>query len=140
MKAAIEEAKKSKLADEWAGGAVIVRDGQVIVKAQNLVKRSNDPTAHAEIVAIRDFTSKLNSNNFQKTSLYTNAEPCPMCMAACIWAGIEAVYYGITLNELMKFGDYQIKIDSKTIARESFRAIKVRGGILKADCKKIFVK
>ncbi len=75
-------------------GAVIVKEGQVISKASNSVTLTNDPTAHAEINAIREACKSLNTFSLEGAELYTSCEPCPMCLAAAYWAGIEVIYFG----------------------------------------------
>ncbi|MDR0336984.1 MAG: nucleoside deaminase [Planctomycetaceae bacterium] len=75
-------------------GAVIVRDGEVIAVAHNEVLGTNDPTAHAEIVAIRKATAKLGRFNISDCEIYSTCEPCPMCLAAIHWAGIRKLYFG----------------------------------------------
>ena len=74
-------------------GAVIVQDGVVVGQGHNRVLSSNDPTAHAEVTAIRDASSKLQKFDLSGTEIYVNGMPCPMCMAAIFWARIERVYY-----------------------------------------------
>lgn len=75
-------------------GAVIVRDGVVVATGVNRVTATNDPTAHAEVSAIRAACLALGTFNLQGCVLYTSCEPCPMCLAAIYWAHIDAVYYG----------------------------------------------
>lgn len=75
-------------------GAVIVRDGQIIAEAANSVTTTNDPTAHAEVNAIRLACSKLGAFSLESCEIYTSCEPCPMCLAAIYWARIGAIYYG----------------------------------------------
>lgn len=74
-------------------GAVITRDGKIISEAFNMVVLSNDPTAHAEILAIRQAAKVLRSHDLDKCTLYTSCEPCPMCLGAIYWAGIKKVVY-----------------------------------------------
>lgn len=74
-------------------GAVIVQDGQVIGQGHNRVLSSNDPTAHAEVTAIRDASARLQKFDLSGTEIYVNGMPCPMCMAAIFWARIGRVYY-----------------------------------------------
>lgn len=77
-------------------GAVIVKDGQIIGEGWNQVTSSNDPTAHAEVVAIRDATKNLQNFDLQGAELYTSCEPCPMCLSAAYWARIGKIYFGNT--------------------------------------------
>ena len=74
-------------------GAVITRDGKIISEAFNMVVLNNDPTAHAEILAIRQAAKVLRSHDLDKCTLYTSCEPCPMCLGAIYWAGIKKVVY-----------------------------------------------
>jgi tRNA(Arg) A34 adenosine deaminase TadA len=74
-------------------GAVIVHDGKIISRAANAVVRTNDPTAHGEIVAIRQACGILGTFHLDTCELYTSCEPCPMCMGAIYWARIPRVYY-----------------------------------------------
>lgn len=74
-------------------GAVIVRDGEVIARGVNEILRTNDPTAHAELTAIRAASQKLGSPNLSGCTVYASGQPCPMCMAAMRLAGVSAVYF-----------------------------------------------
>ncbi|MCY1537109.1 Guanine deaminase [compost metagenome] len=75
-------------------GAVIVKAGKIIAKSANKVTATNDPTAHAEVAAIRLACKKLKTFDLSGTVVYTSCEPCPMCLAALYWARVDAVYYG----------------------------------------------
>jgi len=77
-------------------GAVIVKDNDIIAEGVNLVTQTNDPTAHAEIVAIRAACSKLNDFQLTGCTLYTSCEPCPMCLGAIYWARLETIFFGNT--------------------------------------------
>lgn len=85
-------------------GAVIVKDGEIIAKGTNRVTSSNDPTAHAEIVAIREASKNLNNFNLSGCTIYTSCEPCPMCLSAIYWARIDRVFYGNTKIDAKKIG------------------------------------
>ena len=90
-------------------GAVIARNGTIISEASNSVTLDNDPTAHAEVNAIRKATAALGTFDLSGCDIYTSCEPCPMCLAACLWANIDKVYYGCTIedNALIGFRDEQ---------------------------------
>lgn len=85
-------------------GAVIVRDGKVISKSANKVTTTLDPTAHAEISAIRIACKKLKSFNLTGCVIYTSCEPCPMCLSAVYWARIDKIYYANTKKDAQKIG------------------------------------
>jgi tRNA(Arg) A34 adenosine deaminase TadA len=74
-------------------GSVIVKDGRIISEAFNRVVLNNDPTAHAEILAIRQASSVLHSHDLSECTLYSSCEPCPMCLGAIYWSGIKKVVY-----------------------------------------------
>lgn len=85
-------------------GACIVKDGKILGKGSNNVLSNNDPTAHAEIVAIREACQNLNSYDLSGCELYSTCYPCPMCLSATIWASIKKVYYGNTKEDAAKIG------------------------------------
>lgn len=85
-------------------GAVIVKDNKVIGKGSNNVLKNNDPTAHAEIMAIRDACKNINSYDLSGSVIYTSCYPCPMCLSAIIWANIKKVYYGNTKVDAANIG------------------------------------
>lgn len=85
-------------------GAVIVRDGVVIATGANCVTADNDPTAHAEITAIRNACAALKSFSLEGCEMYTSCEPCPMCLAAIYWARCKAIYYSGTAADAAAAG------------------------------------
>lgn len=85
-------------------GACVVKNGKIIGKGSNQVLGSNDPTSHAEIVAIREACKNINSYDLSDCELYANCYPCPMCLSAIIWSNIKKVYYGNTKEEASKIG------------------------------------
>ena len=86
-------------------GAVIVdKDGKIIATGNNQVLLKNDPTAHAEITAIREACKKLNTYDLSNCILYTSCEPCPMCLSAIIWSNIKEIYYGCTQEDAAEIG------------------------------------
>ena len=85
-------------------GVVIVKDGIIVGRGQNCVTSTNDPTAHAEIVAIRDACKNLKTFQLEGCELYTSCEPCPMCLGAIYWARPLRVYYSANRKNAAKFG------------------------------------
>ena len=85
-------------------GAVIVRNGEVVGKGWNEVTSMNDPTAHAEIVAIRDACRNLKSFHLEDCEIYSSCEPCPMCLSAIYWARLKKMYYGNTREDAAGIG------------------------------------
>ena len=107
---AIELSIKSVDSGTGPFGAVIVKDNKIVSEGFNIVTSSNDPTSHAEIVAIRNACKDLNNFSLEGCDLYTTCEPCPMCLSAIYWARIERVYYANTRNDAQKidFSDAMI--------------------------------
>ena len=85
-------------------GAIIVKNGIIVGRGNNKVTSTNDPTAHAEIVAIRDACQNLKTFNLSDCDIYTSCEPCPMCLGAIYWARIRTIYYGATRYDAQKIG------------------------------------
>ncbi len=85
-------------------GAVIVKDGQVVATGTNLVTSSNDPTAHAEVTAIRNACQALGTFVLDGCEVYTSCEPCPMCLAALYWSRCKAIYYGNNAADAARVG------------------------------------
>lgn len=106
MELAKENAKKGIKNNEGGPfGAVITdKEGNIIANGNNRVLKNNDPTAHAEIVAIREACKKLNTYDLSEYILYTSCEPCPMCLSAIIWSNIKKVYYGCTKKDAGEIG------------------------------------
>ena len=85
-------------------GAVIVKDGKVISKSANKVTTTNDPTAHAEVSAIRIASKKLKTFDLAGCVIYTSCEPCPMCLGAIYWAHIDTIFYANTKRDAAEIG------------------------------------
>ncbi len=85
-------------------GCVIVRQGEIVGRGNNRVTSNNDPTAHAEVTAIRDACAQLQTFQLQDCELYTSCEPCPMCLSAIYWARIPTVFYGNTRGDAAAIG------------------------------------
>ncbi|MFI3333390.1 MAG: nucleoside deaminase [Rikenellaceae bacterium] len=94
MQEAIDRSINSVKSGGGPFGAVIVKDGKIISCESNSVTLTNDPTAHAEVNAIRKACSELNTFSLEGCELYTSCEPCPMCLSAAYWAGIKRIYFG----------------------------------------------
>ncbi len=99
MLKAIELSIKSAETIGGPFGCVIVKDNKIISEGSNKVTSTNDPTAHGEIVAIRDACLKLNTFNLSGCELYSSCEPCPMCLSAIYWSHIEKIFYANSRND-----------------------------------------
>jgi guanine deaminase len=120
-------------------GAIVVRKGKIVGRGWNRVTSDNDPTAHAEISAIRAACKKLKTFQLDDCELYTSCEPCPMCLAAIYWARFEKVFYANTRQDAAK-----IKFDDDFIYREISKPIMRRKipmkQLLRADALKVFAE
>lgn len=99
MKRAIELSSKNIETGGGPFGAVIIKDGKIIGEGWNKVTSKNDPTAHAEVEAIRDACKNLNSYNLTDAEIYTSCEPCPMCLSAIYWARLSKIYFANTKSD-----------------------------------------
>tara|TARA_B110000263_G_scaffold56267_1_gene47851 strand:- start:135 stop:608 length:474 start_codon:yes stop_codon:yes gene_type:complete len=104
MLRAIELSMISLKEDGGPFGCVIVKNNEIISEGFNEVTNKNDPTAHAEIVAIRNACNKLNTFNLKGTQMFTSCEPCPMCLSAIYWSHIDKIYYGNNRKDAAKIG------------------------------------
>ena len=102
-------------------GAVVVKDGEIVGEGSNRVTSTNDPTAHAEIVAIRDACAKLNSFQLDGCTIYTSCEPCPMCLGAIYWARPARIFYAATHSDAAQIG-----FDDQFIYEEIEKPIEAR--------------
>ena len=121
MKRAVELSIKSVNSGTGPFGAVIVKDDKIISEGFNTVTLTNDPTSHAEILAIRNACKSIENFSLKDCELYTTCEPCPMCLSAIYWARIDKVYYANTRSDAQK-----IDFDDSLIYEELTKSIKER--------------
>ncbi len=126
MSIAIEESKKG----DGPYGAVIVKGGKIIAQTHNTGKRDTDSTAHAEVNAIRLAQKTLGTTKLIGCTLYSSAESCPMCTAAEIWAKLDRVVFGCSIEQLMEVGSNQIELKAQTIIDQGFHPMELVGDIL----------
>jgi len=120
-------------------GAMIVNSasGERLVRAVNAVRRENDPSSHAELRTVRKATKKLRTISLRGYSLYSTCEPCPMCMANALWAGLDRVVFGATIADANRHCR-QIRISAREVVRRSDMTCIVDGPILRKDCYILF--
>jgi guanine deaminase len=138
MKEAIEISQDKMRKNEGGPfGAVIVKDGKVIARGWNQVTSSNDPTAHAEVVAIRKACHELETFHLEGCTIYTSCEPCPMCLASIYWAHIDKIYYGNTRDDAAA-----INFDDEFLYREIATPLEKRSiptaPLLRDEANKVF--
>jgi tRNA(adenine34) deaminase len=140
MRLAIEEAAEG---DRKPGGGevgcVIVRDGRVVARAHNEAELQHDPTAHAEIVALRKLGRELRSVEFPGCTLYCTLQPCGMCTMASIWAKVSRIVYGAGRSDVHSIYFEQRHRDTADFIGDAFHAdIDVRGGVLAEECARFY--
>ncbi len=113
------------------------KTGERLMRAANAVGKENDPSSHAEIRAIRLACKKLKSFSLKGYTLYTTCEPCPMCMADALWAGLDRVVYGATIEDANRFCR-QIQIPAREVAARSDMTCIVDGPIERERCLELF--
>lgn len=120
MRRAIELSERAGIIEKSGGvfGAVIVKDGKIIAEGYNQVVKHNDPTWHGEMQAIREACKKLHSPHLEGCTLYTSAEPCPMCIATAYWAKIRRIVFGARVEDSMEYGDFQDKFIYEEFAKK----------------------
>lgn len=118
-------------------GAVIVRNGEIIARGSNSVTILNDPTAHAEVSAIRNACANISEFKLDQCDLYTSCEPCPMCLSAAYWAGIRTIYYGANQYDAAEAGFDDSFIYTQIALEPEKRAIPARN-ILRGEATEPF--
>ena len=121
MSRAIELSIESVKSGGGPFGSVIIKNNEIISEGMNRVTKNNDPTAHGEIVAIRNACKNLNDFSLKGCELYTSCEPCPMCLSAIYWSRVDKIYYANTRDDAKK-----IDFDDSLIYSELAKKIKER--------------
>jgi len=136
MAAALSEAFKGYKKGEVPVGAVVVADGKVIARAHNLRETLIDPTAHAEVLAIKKAAKKLGGWRLNSVTVYTTLEPCPMCAGAIVHARVGAVVYGADDPKAGACGSIMNVVSSRHLNHR----VNVKSGVLKKECSEILKK
>jgi len=135
MRAAIEVAE----ANRTPFGAALSMGDEIFVAAANQTKELSDPTAHAEIMAIRKLAEHLKKTDLSGFTLYTTCEPCPMCMSAAIWAKVDVLFYGCSIPDIRVFTN-QIDMRAEKLNTKSFHRVAIQGNVLKSECINLLKK
>jgi tRNA(adenine34) deaminase len=136
IKEALKEAKKALKLGEVPVGAVITYNDKIIARGYNTSITSNDPSAHAEITAIRNAAQKLKNYRLDGCKLYVTIEPCPMCAGALIWARVSELYFGAYDAKAGACGSVANIVNNKKLNHQ----VKTTGGILEPQCRSIIQK
>lgn len=137
MRRAIELSINSVKEGGGPFGAVIARDGEIVAQGNNRVTINNDPTAHAEVNAIRNACAKLGVYDLEGCEIYTSCEPCPMCLGAIYWAHLDKIYYANDRKDAAKIG-FDDDFIYKEIALSPYRRQKPSEILLRDEAIKAF--
>jgi len=140
LRLAIETAKEGIAGGQSPFGAVIVRGGSVVVAAHNTVWRDTDPTAHAEVNAIRTAAVRLGRIDLRNCTLFSTCEPCPMCLAATHWAKIERMVYGATIGDAAAAGFSELQVEAVVLATMGRSPLRIEVSPLAAECRALFAR
>ena len=133
MQEALKEANAAAAEGEVPIGAVIVRDGEIIAQAHNRTEQAKDPTAHAEILAIREAAARLGGWRLPGCSMYVTIEPCSMCAGAIVWSRIERLYIGAMDPKAGACGSlYNIPCDSRLNHN-----VEIETGLMGEECSRL---
>lgn len=138
MEMAVRKAREGVEAGQSPFGAVVVKGGKIVASSHNTVWRDGDPTAHAEVNAIRQASAALQSIDLSGTVMYTTCEPCPMCLTAIHWAKIDRVVFGATIADADGAGFSELTIPAKEMVRLGGSPLRVDSGLLQTECADLF--
>lgn len=122
---AVEACKRGVDSGQTPFAAIVVKDGRVVANSTNTVWRDTDPTAHAEVNAIRAASRALHTIDLSGCVMYTTTEPCPMCLSAIHWAKIDRVVYGATIDDAAAAGFNELRFPARKLAQEGGSKLRV---------------
>jgi tRNA(Arg) A34 adenosine deaminase TadA len=140
LRLAIAKAQEGIAMGQSPFGAAIVRDGSVVAAAHNTVWRDRDPTAHAEVNAIRAAAAALKTIDLSGCTMFTTCEPCPMCLAAIHWAKIDRVVFGATIADAEAAGFTELRCSAAELARLGGSRLIVESGRCRNECAGLFAE
>lgn len=129
--------EKYKKGGDYAVVAIIVKDDKIIAKGFDTINKKQDPTCHAEINAIRAACKKFKSKRLEGCYIYSTYEPCPMCAAAVVWARMEGIVYGASMEDETQINPQRIKIRCAEVINKGTPQLKIYPGFLRDECKKL---
>ena len=138
MRMAIEKAREGIAADQSPFGACIVSAGRVLACEHNLVWRTTDATAHAEVTAIRAACRTVGGVKLARATIYSTTEPCPMCFAAIHWAGIDRIVYGASIADAERAGFGELAISNSDMKRLGGSRVEVVPALLAPEAARLF--
>ena len=137
MREAIKIAKRGIEKGQSPFGCVIVKDGKIIARAHNTVLLTHDPTAHAEINALRKASKKLKTHDLKGCIVYSTCEPCPMCFSAIHWANADMIVYGASIEDAAALGFRELHISNYKMKELGGSRVEIIGDVLREECVKM---
>lgn len=138
MLIAIERAREGVAAGQTPFGAAIAKRGKLIAASHNEVWSACDVTAHAEVTAIRKACHCLHRGEMTGATIYSTTEPCPMCFAACHWAGISRIVFGATIADARRAGFHELTISNRRMKSLGGATIEIVPGFMREQCVELF--
>ncbi len=120
------------------GAAIATRAGRLVHAAYNTVRQAGDPTAHAEVNAIREACRTLGTIDLSGHVMATTCEPCPMCASAIHWARLDEVYYGASIEDAARAGFNELPVSCRSLYQDGDSPVRVVGGVLGDQCRELF--
>ena len=138
MRLAIAKAREGVTSGQSPFGALIARDGRTVAAAHNTVWLNGDPTAHAEVNAIRLAAQALMSIDLSGCAIYSTCEPCPMCLTAIHWSKITRLVYGAAIADAAAAGFSELRVPARELAARGGSAVEITSGVLESECRALF--
>lgn len=138
MQTAIRAARRGMAAGQAPFGCAIALGDRVIADTHNTVKASTDPTAHAEVNALRIACLQLGTTKLEGAIVAATCEPCPMCAAAMHWAGVKHIYFGASIADADTAGFTQIQVTATELLQQGGSTVKVTANLLGEECRALF--
>ena len=138
MRLALHAGRRGVADGQTPFGACIVRKDQVVARSHNTVWRSMDPTAHAEVNAIRRAARRLGTLDLSGCVLYSTCEPCPMCFSAIHWARLDAVVFGARISDARRLGFNELNVSDRTLKRLGGSPVRLVEDFMRGPCLELF--
>jgi len=140
MRLAIEKATEGVAVGQTPFGACVVRGGEAVTVAHNVVLRDTDITAHAEVTAIREACRALGTIDLGGCVIYSTCEPCPMCFSACHWANLDRIVYGASIADAARCGFRELSISNEQMKRLGRSGVGIKAGLLRDEALELFAE
>jgi tRNA(Arg) A34 adenosine deaminase TadA len=138
MRLAIAKAREGVAAGQTPFGACVVRGDELVVAAHNVVLRTTDITAHAEVTAIREACRALGTIDLGGCVIYSTCEPCPMCFSACHWANLDRIVYGASIADAAACGFRELSVSNEQLKRLGGSKVQIEAGFLRDEAVELF--